>query len=292
MRRLFYCTSVSVVATVLVVGIFASTANASHKANHVGPGWHYTLNLNAVEKGKTADMTGSDRHTIFVAFSPTNGTVVSRIYLREGDFQVCDGNAFDPAFDCAGNQIAVQGATFQLPNNTCTDVAGVCNPTTLTCTAGTVGLPCAANSDCDASCAIVNPEFTCYEVFIRELGGPCTPLIDTDGDGIADACATLKTCGIEDLGPDGIAGTADDTVVCSTESVLLVRDKGKPRWENVTAELTSLCLDTDLNGTCDTRVELFENDFEEIFWQFTNTHLRRAQIRFYPTDGDPCGVKS
>jgi hypothetical protein len=111
--------SVSVVATALVVGIFASTANASHKANHVGPGWHYTLNLNAVVKGKTADMTGSDRHTIFVAFSPTNGTVVSRIYLREGDFQVCDGNAFDAAFDCAGTQIAVQGATFQLPNNDC-----------------------------------------------------------------------------------------------------------------------------------------------------------------------------
>jgi len=289
MRRLFYCTSVSVMATVLVVGIFASTANAA-KDNFVGPGWHYTLNLNAVEKGKTADMTGSDRHTIFVAFSPNNGTVVSRIYLREGDFQVCDGNAFDPAYDCDKNQIAVQGATFQLPNNACTDVAGVCDGGV--CTAGTEGLACVVNSDCDASCAIVNPEFTCYNVFIRELGGPCTPLIDTDGDGVADACATLQTCGIEDLGDDGIAGTADDTVVCSTESVVLVRDKGKPRWDNVTAELTSLCLDTDLNGTCDTRVELFENDFEEIFWQFTNTHLRRAQIRFYPTDGDPCGVKS
>ncbi len=276
-------------AMVLVVGIFASAANAKPP---VGPGWHYTLNLNAVEKGKTADMTGSDRHTIFVAFSPTNGTVTSRIYLREGEFQVCDGNAFDAAYDCDGNKIAVQGATFQLPNNNCTDVAGVCDVETLVCTAGTVGLPCTVNSDCDASCAITNPEFTCYNVFIRELGGPCAKLIDTNGDGIPDACATLQTCGIEDVGADGIAGTPDDTVVCSTESVLLVRDKGRPRWDNVTAELTSLCLDTDLNGQCDTRVELFENDFEEVFWEFTNTKLRRAQIRFYPTAGDPCGVKS
>jgi hypothetical protein len=253
----------------------------------VGPGWHYTLNLNAVVNPKTADMTGSERHTIFVRFSPNTGTVTSRIYLREGDFQVCDGNAFD----CAGNKIAQQGATFQLPNNNCTDVAGVCSPATLTCTAGTVGLPCAVNSDCDASCAIVDPEFTCYQVFIRELGGPCTPLIDTDGDGVPDACATLQTCGIEDLGPDGLAGTADDTVACSTENVLLVRAKGKPIWRNVTQELTSLCLDTDLNGQCDTRVELFENDFEEVFWEFTNTHLRRAQLRFYPTAGDACNVK-
>lgn len=290
MRKAGCCMSLAALAATLVLGVFAGLANADHKPNHVGPGWHYTLNLNAVVKGKTADMTGSDRHTIFVAFSPNTGTVVSRIYLREGPFQVCDGNSFDAAFACDGTQIAVQGATFQLPNNDCTDVAGVCS-TAGVCTAGTEGLACGVNSDCDASCAIVNPQFTCYEVFIRELGGPCAKVIDTDGDGVGDACATLQTCGIEDLGADGIAGTADDTKVCSTESVLLVRNKGKPEWDNVTKELTSLCLDTDLNGVCDTRVELFENDFEEVFWEFTNTKLRRAQLRFYPTAGDPCGVK-
>jgi len=296
MRRLFYCTSVSVVATALVLGIFASTANARHKDNHVGPGWHYNLNLNAVEKGKTADMTGSDRHTIFVAFSPNSGTVQSRIYLREGEFQVCDGNAFDAAFDCDGTKIATQGATFQLPNNECTDVAGICDTAdTGLCISGEfIGKECTSNADCLADCAIVNPQFTCYEVFIRELGGPCTPLIDTDGDGTADACATLKTCGIEDTagGTDPNLADPGDTFVCSTESVVLVREKGKPLWDNVTAELTTLCLNTDANPDCDIRVELFDNDFQEVFWEFTNTKLRRAQIRFYPTAGDPCGVKS
>src|SRR5439155_14710306 len=42
--------------------------------------------------------------------------VESRIYLGQGDFQVCDGNAFDAAFDCSGTRIASQGAAFQLPS--------------------------------------------------------------------------------------------------------------------------------------------------------------------------------
>ena len=74
--------------------------------------------------------------------------------------------------------------------------------------------------------------------------------------------------------------------------MLLVREKGKPTWDNVAAELTTLCLNTDADAACDIRVELFDNDFQEVFWEFTNTKLRRAQIRFYPTAGDPCGVKS
>jgi hypothetical protein len=62
-------------------------------------GAHYDLNLIGVDKTKSATMTGSDTHTIFV---PLSGTC--KINLSEGDFQVLDGNCTDGP------------AAFQLPN--------------------------------------------------------------------------------------------------------------------------------------------------------------------------------
>jgi hypothetical protein len=82
-------------------------------------GPHYTLNIIGVEKGKNPKMTNSDRHTIFVALGSKSQNAITDIYLQPGDFQVCDGNGFDAAYDCSGAQIkAYPGATFQLPCNT------------------------------------------------------------------------------------------------------------------------------------------------------------------------------
>ena len=94
-------------------------------------GAHYNLNIIGVENPKTDPLTGSDRHTIFVALGNKNSAVTSKIYLTQGDFQVCDGNAFDAAYDCSGNQIQSQGAVFQLPCNTNI-------PADITCVDGTV----------------------------------------------------------------------------------------------------------------------------------------------------------
>jgi hypothetical protein len=81
-------------------------------------GTHYNLNIIGVENPKNDPMTGSDRHTIFVALGSKSSAVTSKIYLTPGDFQVCDGNAFDAAYNCAGTQVQSQGAVFQLPCNT------------------------------------------------------------------------------------------------------------------------------------------------------------------------------
>ena len=82
-------------------------------------GSHYNLNIIAKEDCKSAEMDGSNRHTIFVLLdyhpaAPTDPTEIigtldrkNRIFLQEGPFQVIDGNACD-------------GATFQLPQNECT----------------------------------------------------------------------------------------------------------------------------------------------------------------------------
>src|SRR5262245_31694138 len=96
------------------VALCAGTALA--QGNGALNGAHYNLNIIGVDKNKTADMTGSNRHTIFVALGK-NGTANSRIYLVPGDFTVCDGNAFDTAYDCNGAPIQSQGAVFQLPCN-------------------------------------------------------------------------------------------------------------------------------------------------------------------------------
>jgi len=133
-----------------------SSAAMAGGGNGAPPGPHYNLNVIGVDKGKTAPMTGSNRHTIFVPLKSTKtgdfskpnfdstgtGTqtaiVDSKIWLVPGDtFQVCDGNGFDRAigcndtylgdwstttFDSTGAPIPVVseriGAVFQLPCNT------------------------------------------------------------------------------------------------------------------------------------------------------------------------------
>jgi hypothetical protein len=76
-------------------GVHGSRLCADRQRAPSGP--HYNLNIIGVEKGKRAPLTGSERHTIFVALN-SRGDVSSKIYLVPGDdFRVCDGNAFDPA---------------------------------------------------------------------------------------------------------------------------------------------------------------------------------------------------
>ena len=103
----------SVLTAVLVATGFAASALADG-INLKGP--HYNLNIIGVENPKTAPMTGSDRHTIFVGLG-RKASVTSNIYLAPGPFDVCDGNAFDAAHSCTGDVIANQGAVFQLPCN-------------------------------------------------------------------------------------------------------------------------------------------------------------------------------
>ncbi len=127
----------------------------SQNGNGAPNGAHYNLNIIGVENPKTSPLTGSDRHTIFVALG-NKGTATSKIYLTPGDFQVCDGNAFDAAHDCSGAQIQSQGAVFQLPCNT--------------------------NIIADITCADGTAQAS-YQVWGRALGKP-------GGSAIITTCAT------------------------------------------------------------------------------------------------------
>lgn len=117
---------------------------------------------------------------------------------------------------------------------------------------------------------------TKWTVYVRELGKP---------GGTGD----IRTCGIA-AGSDGVVGTADDEIVCSTYNVELQRKAGKPVWRNVTPELTTIsylapiyALDgvTVIGYTSET-ANLFDPDFYQYFWDYDNNGLRLVQLRFYP----------
>lgn len=74
-------------------------ASVQSTGNGAPNGTHYNLNIHGVPKTKTADMTGSDTHSIFV---PEYGNC--KINLFQGEFQVLDGNCTDGS------------AAFQLPS--------------------------------------------------------------------------------------------------------------------------------------------------------------------------------
>lgn len=243
-------------AATLMVAL-AIPANAQ-TGNGAPSGPHYNLNIIGVDKAKNATLTASDRHTIFVQLGTAGAVDAKRsyIYLKpSAEFQVCDGNAFDAAYDCDGTQFKPLGAVFSLPCNT-----NITAPTT-----GDVNLLEA----CDPTDNIPDAS---YAVFARGLGKP-----GKDG---TDPYAVMTTCAT-----DVISGE----IVCSTENTLdvgaLVRKTGKSVFKDVTKELTSLMVcvvdPTTLVETC-TRYALFDDDFIDFFWQYDNFGLKLAQLRFYP----------
>lgn len=239
-------------ATALTLAV-ASSAFAA--GNGAPSGSHYSLNIIGVSKGKNPSMTGSDRHTIFVALGTKSAAVTTKIYLYQGeDFQVCDGNGFDAAIDCAGNPIGSNlGAVFQLPCNTNISLDGA-----------DVLAPCDGGAE------------DSYDVFARALGQP-------GGSAVITTCATEK----QDVDQNGVLDT-----ICSTENTvdILTRKTGQPVFQNVTNELTSLvvCVDVDPDPMVEdivcTRYALFRDEFQDFFWQYDNKGLRLAQIRFYPVE--------
>jgi hypothetical protein len=106
-----------------------------------------------------------------------------------------------------------------------------------------------------------------YEIYVRALGKP-------------GGSATMTTCATG-AGDDLVLGTNDDEIVCSTENVLLARSRGKSSFTNVTQELTTIYADIDGDGDLD-RVDIFDADLYDYFWNFENRGLRLAQLRFYP----------
>ncbi|NNE83511.1 MAG: hypothetical protein HKN28_06030 [Alphaproteobacteria bacterium] len=260
-----------------MAGAFAASVFATAAiAGNGGPnGPHYNLNIIGVENPKKADMTGSNRHTIFVALHSkvvgksktqvdddgnlaSTAIVDSKIWLTPGpEFRVCDGNGFDAAYDgCDSDFTEVNGkdgAVFMLPCNT---------------NIGTDDDPDIVLTECDLA---DQDNIASYSVWVRGLGKP-------------GGSATVTTC-----------ATAEGDLYCSLENAVVTRSKGKSEFTDVTNELTSLRVNFcdgeiidngDGTGICDgttsrERIALFSGDTEDWFWNYDNKGLRLAQLRFY-----------
>lgn len=180
-------------------------------------------------------------------FVPLEGK--TKIYLEEGDYAVLDANGTDN-----------DGATFQLP------APGL--------DAYVVGDP----GDADVESA--------YSVFIRPLGKP-------GGWATITTCAELLDIEFGNLLPGGaknVLNRAEDDAFCSIEQVgadILTRNKGKSSFTNVTAELTTIVFEVEVEvepGEFETffvRVPLFDALIEGEYWEYDNHGLRLAQVRFY-----------
>ena len=277
------------IAGAFAASVFATAAMAGN-GNGATSGPHYNLNIIGMEKAKKSVMTGSHRHTIFVALHSkpsgknsktqvddggnlvSTAIVDSKIWLTPGpEFRVCDGNGFDLAydgcdsgfdtdwnvFDDDGNAIGELvsrkiGAVFMLPCNT---------------NIGTDDDPEIILTECD----LEDDNIASYSVWARGLGKP-------------GGSATVTTC-----------ATADGDLYCSLENAVITRTKGKSEFTDVTNELTSLRVNFcegeivdngDGTGFCDgttsrERIALFSGDTEDWFWNYDNKGLRLAQLRFY-----------
>ncbi|NVB79136.1 MAG: hypothetical protein HOV81_12115 [Kofleriaceae bacterium] len=103
-----------------------------------------------------------------------------------------------------------------------------------------------------------NDGVTSYSVYSRALGTP-------GGSSTTTTCATDPTTG---------------ETICSNQSSLLLRTKGKSKFTNVSSALLYVMADIDGDGTVE-RVPLFDDRLSDYFWQYDNNGLRIAQLRFY-----------
>ena len=240
-----------ILSLVVILGLTAVAAPAfAGGINLSGP--HYNLNIIGVSNPKTQPLTGSDRHTIFVALGSKEGDPSpSNIWLLPGPFAVCDGNGFTQAFDCSGAPLAGKtGAVFQLPCDTnittpdgCTDALGNPLPSTLD-----------------------------YTVWVRALGTP-------------GGHATMTLCATDPANPTvQLCNTGNSFVVGSS----ILTAHAKKKFTNVTSQLTVLhnvCfIDPDVSTTVLTceDVSLFADGLTDFVWQYDNNGLKLAQVRFYP----------
>jgi hypothetical protein len=110
------------------------------------------------------------------------------------------------------------------------------------------------------------------------------PAADPDGDGVSNfqvfaralgkpgGSSTLTTCATD---------LATGEVLCSADSLSLVRSSGRQKFTNVSKELLFVSVDLDGDGVNED-VALFDEALQDFFFQVDNNGLRVAQLRFYP----------
>jgi len=246
---------IAIVLAVTLMASFSGVALAQQDVtgNGAPSGPHYNLNIIGVPKDKSADMTGTNGHRIFV---PLEGKAKIELQIApEGEsFAVLDANGTDGP------------AVFRLPDPGLDPYL--------------VGEKGEADTMSD------------YSVFVRPLGKPggwatittCADLLDSDFAGLLSGkfVRTLNRAGyfgglasVEQVGQD-----------------ITLRTKGKSTFTNVTAELLTIVFKVEVelaDGSIIVeyvRVPIFNDIIENEYWEYDNHNLKLLQVRFYPIGTD------
>lgn len=121
----------------------------------------------------------------------------------------------------------------------------------------------ANGTDGTASFQLPNPDptnsgQTVYSVWARALGKP-------GGTSTTTTCAT-----------DPVTGE----LYCSAYTMVLVRSTGKSSFDNVSKDLLYIYADVKGTGSLQ-RYPLFDSTLQDYFWNYDNSGLKLAQLRFY-----------
>ncbi len=211
----------------------------------------FIVNVNAFETCPRAAMTGSHRRAIAVQadYAGVGTNLASRI-----------------------NKIFVgSGADFWVPDGNACDPSGA-----------RLELPVTAANCANCSAAgLPAPTFTEYEVWARVLGKP-------RGRAMITGCNEM-------LEIDPLTGAQVPTSYCAVgeENVVVGTRKAgegptQNRWQNVSAQLLTVCVDKSGDGVCDDRIGLFDAAGRDYWWSFDTGRRPHVQLVFLPVQpGEP-----
>jgi len=260
---------VALVAAAFVGMLFAVFAVAPASASDWPNGPHENLNIiGAPSCGKIpSGAGGGNRGTIFVPLTTIGDSPSVPESLESTTFDATDTSIF-----------LIQGPTFAVCNGDACSQAVDCSGIPLggaRTTGAVFQLPCdvlTATGTTLNTCTAASVNSATYCIYAAAAGKP-------------GGNATITTCGVD----------VKNNVICSTNNAVLVRSKGGPQVQDVTAALTTLTCTggTTPNCPCANGVtctfEIFNAAFQFFLWDYDNAGLKNAKLRFY---NEPAGTTS
>ena len=235
-------------------------------------GQDYQLNIIGVPKDKTANMDNNDGHRIFVQLYSDN--VVTSPGGKNDQLAKGGNNDQNHIYLCNSTNgendvVDPRCDTWRLANP---DQFGVIDANATDGDGAIFGIP--------DPCADADPLTPCtpsYSIYARALG--------------SGGNATITTCANETTTSSG--GTVD--VWCGSNGITLYAKGSTKKASDITANLLHMtitvngvtdpalatCLGTSTTGSTTLDVFLFDNCFENYFWNYDNNGLKLLQLRFY-----------
>lgn len=133
----------------------------------------------------------------------------------------------------------------------------------------------AANCSSCSAATLPAPTFTQYEVRARVLGKPRSRATIT-------GCVNMREINSQ-------TGAPMSTSLCSVgQGNVVIDTRGvgggavQNRWENVSKQLLTVCVDKSGDGVCDDRIGLFDSVGKDYWWSFDNGGRPHVQLVFFP----------